>query len=275
MITAGARSWIFYVSLNVLIVALVWVAADRMGLLWIVPIMLSINLLVLTYGQLLDFSKLEGEEIAGHDRWSLHKIVKAASYKLQIPTPRVFLIPTQTPQALSFARSARHARIYVSEGLLERLTDDESAAILVQQMVALKMQAGVSFYFLGAWTDLLLRAGRAIDLSVSYLIGWKPQISVWPLTPVIWILQRLFIPKDIYLAMDRETAELLQSPEPLARALWKLESYAKTKPMPQSHLVWSHMCAVSPLREKRPWSWLKTQPHMKSRIKSLVGYYPL
>lgn len=276
MVNAGARARFFYVLLNGLIIALVWWAADRAGLMWIVPIMLSINVVLLTYGQFLEFSNLEAEEISGFDRWGLYKIIQPLVTDLGIARPRIYLMPLQTPQALCYARTQKDSHIYLSAGLLDRLEEDELRAVVAQQLVAIKLQAGVGFYFLGATTDLIYRAGRFFDICFGWIFGWSPSLSAWPLSPCIWLLQRLFLPHNIYRQIDKLTAEILQKPEVLARALWKLESYAKTHPMPQQNLyVWSHMCAVSPLWERRPVLWLKTQPPMKSRIKSLVGYFPI
>ena len=73
--------------------------------------------------------------------------------------------------------------------------------------------------------------------------------------------------------LDRRTSTMIDSPEDLARALWKMESYAQTQPWRESW-VFAHMCIVSPLSYRSLQNFLRTQPPLKRRIKDLVGRYP-
>lgn len=273
MSTKG-RAWSFYVLLNILAIALTWWAADRIGILWLMPFMLSINVLILTYGQLLNFSQLPAEPLLGHDHWGLSAMVDGLSEKIGVARPEVLLLKSSTPQALVFGRSRNSSKLYLSEGLLNKLNRDEMEAILAQQLVILKSSAGVSFYLLGAIGDLLFRVGQVLDRAVAWVFGLKSQVSAWPATPFMWTLQKLLIPKNLYFKADAQASKLIDQPQALASALWKLDSYSRTSPLPSVY-VWSHMCSVSPLTERKPFRWLRTQPSMKSRIKNLLGYFPI
>ena len=61
------------------------------------------------------------------------------------------------------------------------------------------------------------------------------------LAPVTWFLQYALLSPDDFIRLDRTTARRLGRPEDLARALWKMESYAETRPWEQPW-VFAHMC---------------------------------
>lgn len=280
MLRMGVRAWIFYCVMNIFVVASVWMAADRIGLLWIVPIMLSINLILLTYGQVLHFLNLKAEPIKNFEQWPAAKTLQQKSIQplvqqLEIPMPKFWLLKTDTLQAITVGIRPNDTRIYLSRGLLEKMSEQELLAIVTQQLVATHYQAGIGFYFVAALSDLLCRFGNIFDRTTSWIFGLKLSLSNWLIAPLIRILQVCLIPKDIYNKIDRKTAELLANPQDLARALWKMESYSKTYPLIENQYVLSHACSVHPLPETKPLKWLRTHPDMKSRIKNLTGYFPI
>ena len=271
----GLRAWIFYSAINILIVASVWMAADRIGLLWIVPIMLSINALLLTYGQVFQFSHLQAKPFEGIQQLSIYPKIQSLVQKLDIPMPQFWILQSPTLQAITVGLRPKDTRIYLSHGLINRLAENELLAIITQQLVAAEMHAGIVFYFVAAVSDLVFRIGAAFDKTLGWIFGIKMQLSTWLTTPVIWLLYKILIPKNLYSQIDQKTLEYIEPPQDLAMALWKMESYAKTLPLVQRQFVLSPACAVHPLPEYKPLTWLRTHPPMKSRIKNLVGYFPL
>lgn len=51
-----------------------------------------------------------------------------------VPRVRLRVIDDGTPNAFTFGRTQRDARIYVSRGLLERLNDDELEAVIAHEV---------------------------------------------------------------------------------------------------------------------------------------------
>jgi Zn-dependent protease with chaperone function len=251
-----------------------WMWTDREHWMWITPIALSINFLLLTYDQVLSFKGLESLRLEGQDPYGLLKTVHALCVRFQIPEPSVFLIPHPSALAFAYARTKRSNRLFVSEGTLRLLTRAELEAVLTFQLLAINNSLSILNYWAGAWLDLVYRLGLTVEKALAFVLGWSPRISVWVIRPFMWLLQFLLMSKRDFQRLDSEVAARFGHAEDLASALWKMESYAQTRPFPDAW-VFAHMCIVSPLDRASLLNSIHVQPPLNRRIKHLVGRYPL
>lgn len=247
---------------------------DRVHWLWLAPIALSINFLLLTYDQILRFSQVESEPVVGNDPWGLLKLVHELAEKNQVRAPKVFRIPEPSAHVFCYARTRSQARLFITDGALELLDREELAAAISYQLTVIEYSYSVLNYWVGALIDLLLRLGRGLERFFAFVFGWSPRLSSLIIGPWIWLLQFLLLsPKD-FRKLDSRALLKISHPESLVRALWKMESYAQNKPWREAW-VFSHMCMVSPLPSSLWLNTLRVQPHLKGRIKGLIGRYPL
>jgi hypothetical protein len=268
------RVILFLVVVNVAWATASWTTLERSMWMWITPIALSINFLLLTYDQVLSFSRLEGQRLLGQDPWGLLKLVHELSEKFEVSTPQVYLIAQPSAQVFCHSKTGKRTRLYVTEGSVQLLTPAELRAVLTFQMCVINSSYSVLNYWLGAALDLFFRVGRGLERVFAFVFGWTPPLAAWFVSPWMWSLQKLLMwPRD-FRRLDREAAARIESPEHLARALWKMEAYAQTQPWRESW-VFAHMCMVSPLGFRHILRLLRVQPDVKGRIKNLIGRYPL
>lgn len=274
LLNPKVRIALFLFGLNAawIIPASAWL--ERSEWLWVLPFALSINFILLSYDQVLTFSHLESEPVVGQDPWGLLKLVHSLSEQFQIAEPQVFLLRHPSAHVFSYAKTGQKSRLFVTEGLMELLSPDELRSVLTFQMVS--MQSSFSFlnYWLGAAIDIFLRLGLGLERLSAFIFGWAPPLKGWFVSPFIWLFQTLLLSPADFEKLDQKTALKISHPESLARALWKMEAYAQTCPWKEPW-VFSHMCMVSPLASKPVLRLLTAQPPLKSRIKRLVGRYPL
>ncbi|HMN67890.1 MAG TPA: hypothetical protein PKC28_05060 [Bdellovibrionales bacterium] len=268
------RAGLFLALANAAWMWAAWQWTDREEWLWLTPIALSINFLLLTYDQILSFSRLESHRLEGQDPWGLLKIVHRLSEKFAVREPRVFLLSQPSAQIFSYARSGYATRLYVTEGALKLLTAGELEAALTFQMVAARRAQTILNYWVGAVLDLLYRLGRGIERAFAFVFGWTPALAAAFIRPFMWAMQWTLMSRRDFEKLDRETARLLTSPEDLARALWKMDAYAQTMPW-RDPWVFAHMCIVSPLQKNHVFDRITLQPSLSSRIRRLTGRYPL
>lgn len=268
------RALSFLILINISLLWAAWTWTDRQTWLWITPIALSINFLLLTYDQLLSFSRLESQPLVGQDAWGILKTVHRLCQKLEIPEPQVYLVAHPSAQVFAYARSRKYTRLFLTEGAVKLLRPQEMEAVLTFQLLSIERHLSVLNYWVGAMLDLVFRLGKAIERAFAFVFGWAPPLGVWFMSPAAWLLHFFLLSKADYRKLDKRTATLIDNPEDLARALWKMESYARTQPWRDSW-VFAHMCIVSPLQAGSLQSLIRAQPAMKRRIKDLLGRYPL
>jgi heat shock protein HtpX len=161
----------------------------------------------------------------------LHGIVDRICAMADMPKPRVAIAPTQMPNAFATGRNSKTAVICATQGILERLDNDELEGVLAHEMshVAHKDVAVMTIAsFLGIIAALMVRfafyselfGGRGRNNQTALLI-----IPIMLLSIVTYVVSFLLIrtlSRYRELAADRSGALLTGQPSKLASALVKV-----------------------------------------------------
>jgi Zn-dependent protease with chaperone function len=262
----------------VLIIWGAWAIGRRDGLLWVVPLVLSINYFLLIHTKWNVVDEVEDRPLEGHDGWQLTKELHDLCVRAEVRPPKVVIIRSSTPQAYLLGRHRFFTKLYVTQGFLDRLNDEERRAILAFEVAALKMHHPFNFVILGAFFDRAFWIISGIDRSIAWVLGtrktWARSMTLWAVWPMLYLVQRFCLsPKD-YFRLDRMAADLCDDRNALCQALWKLESSSLTQPL-NAHPAWSHVFAVGPWEPRGPLRYLQPQPSAKKRIQRLNGGYPI
>ena len=103
-----------------LVVALVFAAAMNFGSYWFAD-----RIVLAMYG---------ARELSEQDAPELFRIVRELAAGIPMPMPRVYLVPSESPNAFATGRSPEHAAVAVTEGILRLLTRDELRGVLAHEL---------------------------------------------------------------------------------------------------------------------------------------------
>ncbi len=168
----------------------------------------------------------------------LHDTVEQLAAEAGIPTPRIYVSPEMQPNAFATGRSPNHAAVAVTQGILQVLDRDELKGVLAHELshvknrdiligsVAAAIAMGILFVTRIAFFGALFGGGD--DDDGGNAIG---AILMLILAPIAAALIQMAISRSREFQADASGAELLHDGEPLARALEKIEAYAKQVPM--------------------------------------------
>jgi len=289
----AAKVW---VVLGAISVALIFGghAMGRFGLLIGFLLALSINSLVYFYADLRISSLFPGQELEGQDPWGLKRQTKELARQIGVKAPSLVLIHSSTPLAFSAGLIPHQSRIYLSDELLKRLTNDEVKIVLAYELHRLKTQQTSSATAASALVGLITHTASFIDDLI--LFRWignlfptvrakretllkNAGILLGPMTllvsPLVALLVRASVSRKALIASDRAAGDTTRAGAgTVARTLWKLDSYAKTRPFPVN-LAEAHLFTVSPLTRYPMWKFASAQPPIEARLKALTGYEPL
>jgi heat shock protein HtpX len=206
----------------------------------------------------------------------LEEIVQDLAQRAQVPEPRLYLIPSEQPNAFATGRNPQHAAVAVTEGLLQQLPPDQVRGVLAHEFAHIKnrdilvssiaaMVAGSISAIANVLQFSLLFGGDDEDSGPLGLIGTLATIILAPLAAAL--LQLAVSRQREYLA-DATGAELLGRAEPLANALETLERGAQAAPMNVNPATAS-LYMVNPLPRGGVATLFMTHPPLEERIRRL------
>ena len=71
-----------------------------------------------------------------------YDVVQRLTTKAGLPMPKIFVIPSESPNAFATGRNPQHASVAVTHGILGLLTDDELEGVLAHELGHVHVQHG-------------------------------------------------------------------------------------------------------------------------------------
>lgn len=213
----------------------------------------------------------------------LIRMVASLAQKAKIPTPKVYIIPTEVPNAFATGRNPRQAAVAVTAGLIRLLDREELEAVIAHELGHIKNRdtliSGMVASIAGVITMLahLVRwtvfwgVGRGNDGNNSFK-GVLEVVCLIILAPLAAGIIQLGISRSREYLADETGAAIAGSPQALSKALATIERYAAEKVMPEATPSTSHMFIVNPFISDTD-SWImnlfSTHPSTRERVKRL------
>jgi heat shock protein HtpX len=213
----------------------------------------------------------------------IYAIVERLAAKANIPVPKIYLIPTDSPNAFATGRNPSHASVAVTRGILEICNDQEIEGVLAHELGHVKNRdiliSAVVATVAGAITFLARMAywgelfggfgggGRSDDRRGGALSA----LAMIILAPLAATLIQLAISRSREYEADATGAGITGNPQGLASALQKIDQWSKQIPMrvPESM---AHLYCAQPLTTGEVFSSLfSTHPPIRKRIQRLTG----
>lgn len=206
----------------------------------------------------------------------LHSIVSDLCKKANLPKPKIYIIPTEAPNAMATGRNSKHAAVAVTQGILNLLTKEELQGVLAHELAHIKNKdilistiaatiAGViSYLAMMARFAAIFGGSRNRDSGNMFEL-----LALAFLAPIIALIIRLAISRSREYLADSTGAKIIHTGKPLASALLKLEQASKRIPMRLGGEATSHMFIVNPFRGKSLLSLFMTHPSTSERCKKL------
>lgn len=195
--------------------------------------------------------------IAREESPRLYQIVERLAAKANIPVPKIYMIPTDSPNAFATGRNPSHASVAVTRGILEICDDEEIEGVLAHELGHVKnrdiLTSAVVATLAGAIT-LIARmlwyaemfggfggGGGRDDRRGGAISG----LAMMILAPLAATLIQLAISRSREYEADATGARITGNPQGLARALDKIDKYSKRLPMQVAPSM-AHLYILSP-----------------------------
>lgn len=207
----------------------------------------------------------------------VHAIVRRLAERGGLPMPKLYLIPSDSPNAFATGRNPKHAAVAVTQGIVRLLGAEELEGVLAHELSHVRNRdiliSSIVATIAGAITMLSRAAmwGAMLGGRDRERGGGNPValILVVILAPFAAVIVQMAISRTREFAADRAGAELSGKPMALASALSKLERGAAAVPMQAANEATAHQFIVNPLRGRGMASLFSTHPSTAERVARL------
>lgn len=209
----------------------------------------------------------------------LYELVRELCRKAELPMPRLYVIPTDVPNAFATGRDPEHAAVAVTEGILSMLNRDELAGVISHELSHVKHR-----------DTLIMTLSASIATAISYIANIAQWAAIFgtardedgnrsnPIALIVTIVIAPLAASLIQFALSRSReymadasgARICGKPLALASALLKLDDYAHHRVIPDAKPATSGLFIINPLAGVDGVANLfSTHPSTEERVKKL------
>jgi heat shock protein HtpX len=265
-VLTGLLLWIgqYFGGSQGLVVALVFAAVMNLGSYWF-----SDRIVLTMYG---------ARPLSDQDAPELFRIVRELATAVQMPMPRVYLIPSESPNAFATGRSPEHAAVAVTEGIMRLLSTDELRGVLAHELSHVRNRDTLISAVAATLAGVVMMLARMAQWAAIFggmrrddrdegegVLGFLFLVIVAPLAAM---LIQLAISRAREYQADATGARLSHAPGSLAAALEKIATVSGRIPLPAGPAT-AHLWIVNPLRGNWLANLFSTHPPIEERIRRL------
>ncbi len=263
--------------LTLLLVAMGNAIGGQGGMLIAFLIAGGMNFFSYWYSDKIVLKMYRAREVSEHDHPAFYGLVRRLAQQAGLPMPRVYIIPSDAPNAFATGRNPQHAAVAATEGIMRLLDEDELAGVMAHELAHVQNRdtliSTIAATFAGAigmlgnmlqWAAIF--GGGRDDEEGGGLLG---SIALAIIAPIAAMLIQMAVSRSREFLADAKGAEICGQPKSLANALRKLHAGAERVPFDNATPATSHMFIVNPLKGASVARLFSTHPPMEERISKL------
>ncbi len=271
------RTWVTIAGLAALFVGLGGLVGGSNGIILFAGIAVIFNLVMFWFSDKLALKASKARPVDRSEAPELYRDVEEIAGRAGVPTPRIFLIPSEQPNAFATGRSPKKAVVAVTEGLLRHLPREQVRGVLAHELahisnrdilvmtIAAMIGAAIAAIANILQFSMLFGGGDDEDSNPLGIVGALVAIIVAPMAAMI--LQLAVSRQREYLA-DASAAQYLGEGRPLAEALGTLQRGVEAVPMNVNPAT-EALYIANPLNKRGMSALFSTHPPMEERIRRL------
>ena len=208
-----------------------------------------------------------------------YETVEQLTQRIGLPMPKIYVIPTDSPNAFATGRNPQHASVAVTQGILNLLTDEELEGVLAHELGHVNNRdiliSSVAATIAGAIT-MLASMGRwamifgGMERDNRDRGGGIAALFMLILAPIAASLIQLAVSRSREYQADATGAHFPGMAYALASALAKLDAYSRRLPRMSTPST-AHLFSIQPLLGMNLGSLFSTHPPIAKRIERLTG----
>jgi heat shock protein HtpX len=216
------------------------------------------------------------QEVSEAEAPELHSMVRRLATAASIPMPKVYVIPTDSPNAFATGRNPRHAAVAVTRGIMRTLTRDELEGVLAHEVAHVQSRDILIGTVAATLAGAVMMLARFAQFAAIFGGGRNRQggggglglLLMAIIAPLGAMLVQMAVSRSREYVADEKGARYCGRPESLASALEKISAVSRRVPLEASAAT-AHMFIMSPLSGGGVLSLFSTHPPVEKRVERL------
>jgi heat shock protein HtpX len=210
----------------------------------------------------------------------LFEMVERLTRKGGLPMPKLYVIPSMSPNAFATGRNPSHAAVAVTDGIMRLLDKRELEGVIAHELSHVKNRDILIATIAAAVAGLIASLGHMIQWGAMFG-GFRREgeergsifeMLAWAiLAPIMAMIVQMAVSRSREYAADASGAELIGDPDPLADALLKLERGNEVQPYQYGGPATAHLFIVHPFSGAggAMMKLFSTHPPIEERVRKL------
>jgi heat shock protein HtpX len=246
------------------------------GLVIALVIAAVLNFASYFYSDKIALAMYQARQVSREQAPELFSMIEYLTSRAGLPMPRVYVIPTDTPNAFATGRNPQNSAVAVTQGLLRLLSKEELQGVLAHELAHIKNRDILISSIAATMAGAIMMLAR---MAIFFPIGGRGDdnrggvlslLLMMILAPIAALLIQMAISRSREYGADATGAQISGNPYGLANALRRLQEGNKRIPMDASPSH-AHMFIVKPFSRQSLMSLFSTHPPTEKRVERLIG----
>lgn len=210
----------------------------------------------------------------------LYEMVERLCRKAGLPLPRIYVIPSESPNAFATGRNPAHAAVAVTEGIMRLLDRRQLEGVIAHELAHVQNRDVLIATIAASVAGLISALGHAIQWGAILGMGRRdddeggnPIAAIaWALlAPLIALVVQMAVSRSREYGADASGAALVGDPDPLADALLALERGNEVRRYEYGGPATAHLFIVNPFSGMggKMLQLFSTHPPLEERVRRL------
>ncbi len=274
--SAALRTTILMATLGGLLIAIGYAIGGIQIASVFLAIALVMNGVAYWFSDKIAIASARAKPLSEQEAPGIYQMVRELTTRADLPMPKLYMIPSDQPNAFATGRNPKHSAVAVTQGITKLLSEDELRGVIAHELAHVKNR------------DILTQSvASAIGAMITYLayfalwfggdsdspLGLIGSLALVLLAPIAATLIQLGVSRQREFAADATGAQVTGNPESLASALLRLEEGAKAMPM-QVNQATEPLYIVKPFKGGGIAGLFSTHPPIEERVRRLRQMRP-
>ena len=265
--------------LTLLLVAMGTAIGGQSGMVIAFAIACGMNFFSYWYSDKIILKMYKAREVSAADHPEFYGMVQRLARQAQMPMPKVYIIPSEGPNAFATGRNPQNAAVAATEGIMRILSTEELEGVMAHELAHVQNRDTLISTIAATFAGAISMLGSMLQWAAIFGTGRNDEeegggsllggLALAIIAPMAAMMIQMAISRSREYLADASGARICGKPLALASALRKLQQASTLLPMREATPATSHLFIVNPLTGGSLLKLFSTHPPMEERIARL------